>query len=43
MAAYLEIDAVIDPADTRKWILRGLKSVPPNAVDHPCHGFVDPW
>ena len=43
MAAYLEIDAVIDPADTRKWILRGLKSVPPNAGDHPCHGFVDPW
>ena len=28
MAAYLEIDAVIDPADTRKWIMQGLNSVP---------------
>lgn len=27
MAAALEIDAVIDPADTRSWVLRGLKSV----------------
>ena len=29
MAASLEIDAVIDPADTRKWIMRGLRSIPP--------------
>ncbi|HTO40588.1 MAG TPA: hypothetical protein VL026_06395, partial [Rhizomicrobium sp.] len=29
MAAYLEIDDVIDPADTRRWIMRGLKSLPP--------------
>ena len=28
MASYLEIDAVIDPAYTRKWIMRGLRSVP---------------
>lgn len=28
MASYMEIDAVIDPLDTRKWILRGLKSTP---------------
>ncbi|SFR47981.1 Biotin-requiring enzyme [Marinobacter daqiaonensis] len=27
MAVSLEIDAVIDPAETRSWILRGLKSV----------------
>lgn len=26
MAVSLEIDAVIDPADTRSWIVRGLKS-----------------
>jgi acetyl-CoA carboxylase carboxyltransferase component len=26
MAAYVEIDAVIDPADTRGWISRGLRS-----------------
>jgi acetyl-CoA carboxylase carboxyltransferase component len=24
----LEIDAVIEPAETRAWILRGLRSVP---------------
>ncbi|MCP5431814.1 MAG: carbamoyl-phosphate synthase large subunit [Alphaproteobacteria bacterium] len=28
MAAHLEIDDVIDPADTRRWIVRGLASVP---------------
>ena len=27
MAVSLEIDAVIDPAETRSWVLRGLKSV----------------
>jgi acetyl-CoA carboxylase carboxyltransferase component len=26
MASFLEIDDVIDPADTRAWLLRGLKS-----------------
>ena len=26
MASYLEIDSVIDPVDTRRWILRGLDS-----------------
>jgi acetyl-CoA carboxylase carboxyltransferase component len=28
MAAFLEIDAVIDPAETRHWLLRGMKSFP---------------
>ncbi|KAK0523083.1 hypothetical protein OC834_006037 [Tilletia horrida] len=28
MAAKLEVDTVIDPADTRKWLLAGLRSVP---------------
>ena len=28
MASLLEIDAVIDPAKTRDWILRGLRSTP---------------
>jgi len=27
MAVSLEIDAVIDPADTRRWVMRGLKSM----------------
>ena len=29
MARHLEIDAVIDPAETRRWIVRGLASAPP--------------
>jgi acetyl-CoA carboxylase carboxyltransferase component len=41
MAATLEIDAVIDPADTRGWLVRGLLS----AHVRPDTGtrFVDPW
>ena len=31
MASYLEIDAVIDPAETRAWLLRGLNATPPAA------------
>ena len=29
MASVLEIDDVIDPADTRRWIMRGLHTVQP--------------
>jgi len=43
VASHLEIDAVIDPADTRKWISRGLKSAPPRQPDSGSHSFVDPW
>jgi acetyl-CoA carboxylase carboxyltransferase component len=43
MAAYLEIDAVIDPADTRKWIMQGLKSAPVRDPGTVNHAFVDPW
>jgi len=41
MAATLEIDAVIDPAETRAWLARGLLSarVRPDAGAR----FVDPW
>jgi len=43
-AAHLEIDAVIDPADTRKVISRVLNSAP---KAKPSHGkrriFVDAW
>ena len=28
IASVLEIDEVIDPADTRHWIMSGLRSVP---------------
>lgn len=43
MAAYLEIDAVIDPADTRKWIIQGLKAIPPEGPRGTGHDYVDPW
>ena len=43
MASYLEIDAVIDPADTRKWIMQGLKSAPPRQAGDANHCYVDPW
>ncbi|RJR38758.1 MAG: biotin carboxylase [Desulfobacteraceae bacterium] len=43
MASHLEIDAVIDPADTRRWVLQGLKSVPVGDPPAAGHDFVDPW
>jgi acetyl-CoA carboxylase carboxyltransferase component len=42
-ASYLEIDEVIDPADTRRWIVAGLTATPPGerrARKRPC---IDPW
>jgi len=42
MAAYLEIDDVIDPADTRRWILRGYRSLPPWEPSKR-RRFVDTW
>jgi acetyl-CoA carboxylase carboxyltransferase component len=42
MASYLEIDAVIDPADTRQWIMQGLRSFPPERSPGAGHIFVDP-
>lgn len=43
MASFFEIDSVIDPADTRKWILRGLASLPARQPLGKCRPFVDPW
>ncbi len=42
MASLLEIDAVIDPAETRAWILRGLRSVPKTARSEK-RRFIDTW
>lgn len=42
MASYLEIDAVIDPVDTRKWILKGLMSAPNRSAKEANMPFVDP-
>ncbi len=44
IASVLEIDEVIDPADTRHWIMSGLRSVPKpqarNGKKRPC---IDAW
>jgi acetyl-CoA carboxylase carboxyltransferase component len=42
MATTLEIDAVIDPADTRSWLVRGLNSAAGMPRREPMR-FVDPW
>ncbi len=42
VASLLEIDAVIEPAETRGWLLRGLRSVP-RAAPQPRRRFVDTW
>jgi acetyl-CoA carboxylase carboxyltransferase component len=39
-ASYVELDAVIDPADTRSWLARGLAAAPPPA---PRRRFIDTW
>lgn len=41
MAAHLEIDAVIDPAQTRDWLVRGLQMQP--ALPEPNGGLIDAW
>ena len=43
IASYLEIDAVIDPADTRKWLMQGMQSVPAEKFAERCRSFIDPW
>ena len=44
MASFLEIDGVIDPLETRHWVMRGLKSVPPQKPDVPKgRSFIDTW
>lgn len=44
MASFLEIDSVIDPMETRRWVMRGLRSVssPParSGKKRPC---IDTW
>jgi acetyl-CoA carboxylase carboxyltransferase component/biotin carboxyl carrier protein len=43
MAAHLEIDDVIDPADTRRWIMRAYRSIPPRDPNTRRRSFVDTW
>ncbi len=42
MASHLEIDDVIDPADTRDWLVRTLRSTRGRALA-PRKPFIDPW
>ena len=43
-ASHFEIDDVIDPADTRRWIMAGLRSMPPTgARETRKRGFIDTW
>ncbi|OOG45117.1 biotin carboxylase [Polaromonas sp. A23] len=41
MATTLEIDAVIDPSQTRDWLVRGLQSMHQRPADGA--GFIDSW
>ena len=44
MASFLEIDDVIDPMESRQWLMRGLRSVPPAlARTGKKRPFVDTW
>ena len=43
MASFLEIDAVIDPLETRAWLLRGLNAVPQPAARTGKKRSVDTW
>jgi acetyl-CoA carboxylase carboxyltransferase component/biotin carboxyl carrier protein len=43
MASYLEIDSVIDPTDTRRWVTTGLKSVPAISKNKQGQLFIDTW
>jgi acetyl/propionyl-CoA carboxylase alpha subunit/acetyl-CoA carboxylase carboxyltransferase component len=43
-AALFEIDDVIDPADTRRWIMAGLAAAPPPAPSRgKKHAWIDTW
>jgi acetyl/propionyl-CoA carboxylase alpha subunit/acetyl-CoA carboxylase carboxyltransferase component len=43
-ATCFELDDVIDPADTRAWIMAGLRSSPPPAPrDGKKHSWIDTW
>ncbi|MGE3389598.1 MAG: carboxyl transferase domain-containing protein [Gammaproteobacteria bacterium] len=41
VASYLEVDAVIDPADTRQWLLRALRAAGPKR--RATRAYVDVW
>jgi acetyl-CoA carboxylase carboxyltransferase component len=42
MASHLEIDDVIDPAETRAWLARGLRAAAGTPLP-PRRGLLDTW
>jgi acetyl-CoA carboxylase carboxyltransferase component len=42
-ASVLEFDEVIDPKDTRKWIMMALTSIPKSDYENWGHRVVDSW
>ena len=43
VAQTVEIDAVIDPLNSRDWILRGLKSMKPRHAHERRRSYIDTW
>jgi acetyl-CoA carboxylase carboxyltransferase component len=42
--SHFQVDDVIDPAETRRWIVAGLRSVPPRPARHgKKRAWVDGW
>jgi acetyl-CoA carboxylase carboxyltransferase component len=41
VASYLEVDAVIDPAETRRWLMRALRAAGP--VKRAQRAYIDVW
>ena len=42
IASYFELDAVIDPADSRQWIVRGLMAAA-DSLKTRSRRFIDSW
>ena len=42
-ASFLEFDEVIDPKDTRKWIVTALESIPEESFKNKGNRFIDSW
>lgn len=42
-ASFLEFDEVIDPIDSRKWIVTALQSIPKESYQNQSHRIIDSW
>ena len=42
-ASFLEFDEVIDPKDSRKWIVTAIESIPKNTNIENQYRIVDSW